>query len=128
MNTVQKWGPLIFAVIGSFGCTTVHVQSQDGTEISVISNIGFTMISSGIAGDNKASLIYSVKGIGLTLSPRGGTLGWVDETTAIIGNDSRCSLIIWIENDRHFHELQSLLKLQKISPENLCALSPGGTR
>lgn len=118
----------LMGFIAISGCTSVHVQSQDGTEISVIRNIGITHISSGLADTGQGSLIYSTRGLGLTISPRGGTLGWIDETTAIIGDTSRCSLIIWIENDRHLQELQKLLNLQKISPENLCTISPGGRK
>lgn len=120
--------PWLMGFIAISGCTSVHVHSQDGTEISVIRNIGITHISSGLADTEKGSLIYSTRGLGLTISPRGGTLGWINETTAIIGDTSRCSLILWIENDHHLHELQRLLTLQKISPENLCTISPGGRK
>ncbi|NRT56447.1 hypothetical protein [Sphaerotilus uruguayifluvii] len=124
MNIFKKWGLLIFFTISGFGCTTVYVRSDDGTQITVARNIGFTHISSNLTAEGKGSLIYKARGLGLLVSPRGGTLGWVDETTALIGDASRCQMIVWIDSDKSLEQLKNLLSQHQISPDRLCMVAP----
>lgn len=106
------------------GCTTVYLHSEDGTRITVARNIGITHISSDLTAEGNGSLIYKATGFGLLVSPRGGTLGWVDETTALIGDTSRCQMIVWIDSDKSLEQLKTLLIQHQISPDRLCMVAP----
>lgn len=122
MNIVKKWGLLFFLVVSGFGCTTVYVRSDDGTQITVARNIGFTHISSNLTAEGKGSLIYKARGLGLLVSPRGGTLGWVDETTAIIGDASRCQVIVWIDSAQEHKSFEAWMAENKIPANWICTI------
>lgn len=82
-------------------------------------------IGSDAAEKGSGSLIYKASGAGLLVTPRGVTLGWVDEKAAIIGDASRCQMIVWVESENGLEQIKDLIARRKIVSDKLCLISRG---
>lgn len=104
------------------GCTTVYVSSEDGSQLTVTRNFGLTYINSDINTVGKGSLIYKASGLGLLFTPRGGTLGWVEETTALLADASRCQMIVWLHSAQERKSFEAWMAENKIPANWICTI------
>ena len=104
------------------GCTSVHVY--DKNSVTVTNNFGLAVVE--LSAKSDSVLLSELKSLGLIYTPTGLTLGWRSELLVAVPEWSRCQTILWIENPDQLKVVQSLLKINEDSLENICTLTKGG--
>lgn len=108
-------------LIALTGCTTVHIHDKDA--VSVSTRFGITSIQVQPTKNNVA--IIDSRGLGLISTPRGVSLGWVNEAFVSLPEHSRCLAVLWVENRSELEAVLALLNKYEKSLNNICVLNKG---
>lgn len=102
-------------------CTIVHVHSLADASIRTHRHIGLLKVDMdpGLHG----SLVLKTSGVGAAQSPTGVTIGIWKETLVLLGSDSDCRTVIWVEDRSQLVELERILKSAGRSLQSLCLIN-----
>nr|VFK66919.1 MAG: hypothetical protein BECKUNK1418G_GA0071005_11165 [Candidatus Kentron sp. UNK]VFK72662.1 MAG: hypothetical protein BECKUNK1418H_GA0071006_11293 [Candidatus Kentron sp. UNK] len=112
---------LLVAALLLSGCASIHIY--DKNSVTVTTKLGLTIVQ--LDPKNTDVLLAKAQGLGLTSTPLGVTLGWRDEVFATLQDQSRCQVLLWIENESEIESILSLLHKQEKSLNNICIIDNG---
>lgn len=105
------------------GCANVHIHNIG--DATTVRHRQFGLISLTLSPGHTGATLVQTSGFGAVRTPTGASIGFWKETLALLGNESDCRAVIWVEDSSQIAEIQRILREAGRSLNNLCIVDGG---
>ena len=112
---------MIFILVATNGCTTIHIATLNGEPPRIERRLGLVSIRMPDSADD--AVVLATHGFGAARTPTGFTLGFWKERLALFRDPSTCRTVIWVEDQRVFDEIRRSLSNIGQSLHSLCIIN-----